>query len=100
MMLSSPTRDFLVKAAMFAKENRYSEFNQLETELIILEETLIRIKESVSPSIYESYNEKIPLCGGITIVSNGENTITKFSNDSIFFLFSLLIDFSLFNAAR
>jgi len=59
MMLSSPTRDFLVKAEMYAKENRFSEFNNLETELIILEETLIKIKESIPPTTFESYNQKI-----------------------------------------
>jgi hypothetical protein len=61
MMLSSPTRDFLVKAAMFAKENRFSEFNNFETELIILEETLIRIKENIPSSVYESYDQKITM---------------------------------------
>jgi hypothetical protein len=59
MMLTSPTRDFFARAAISAKEVRLHDFNELEAELIILEESLIKIRESITQTMFSSYNERI-----------------------------------------
>jgi len=44
MMLSNPVADFFAKAVVHAKQNRMSEFNQLEAELIMLGEQILALK--------------------------------------------------------
>jgi hypothetical protein len=59
MMLTNPTHDFFARAAISAKEVRLHDFNMLEAELIMLEETLIKIRESITQTIFNAYNDRI-----------------------------------------
>jgi len=45
MMLLNPTREFFIKAATHAKQQRMSELNSLEADLIILEESVIELRQ-------------------------------------------------------
>ncbi|MFH0869789.1 MAG: hypothetical protein V1866_01910 [archaeon] len=45
MMLLNPTREFYIKAAMHAKQQRMSDLNSLETDLIVLEESVIELRQ-------------------------------------------------------
>jgi hypothetical protein len=44
MMFHNPLRDFFVSATTHAKQNRMSELNYMEAELIMLEEDLLRMQ--------------------------------------------------------
>lgn len=59
MMLINPVRDFYLKAAMHAKQIRLSEFNQLEAELMILEELLLKITGQITVETANDYHSKI-----------------------------------------
>lgn len=45
MTLLNPTREFFIKAAMHAKQQRMSDLNSLEADLIILEEGVIELRQ-------------------------------------------------------
>ena len=44
MMLTNPARDFFVKAVPIAKQNRITELNYIEAELIMMEEDILELK--------------------------------------------------------
>lgn len=60
MMLTSPVKDFFVKAVMHAKQNKIIELNKLEAELMMAEEELITQKEKgINPEVLNSFENKI-----------------------------------------
>ena len=59
MMLINPVREFYVKAAMHAKQVRLSEFNQLEAELMMLEDLLLKITGQLPAGVADDYHSKI-----------------------------------------
>lgn len=59
MMFTNPVKDFYVKAAMHAKQARLSEFNQLEAELMMLEDLLMKITGHIPQTVAGTYHLKI-----------------------------------------
>ena len=59
MILSSPVKDFFVKAVPHAKNKRMQELNFLEAELIMAEEEILQRKEALSPEELNLFDTKI-----------------------------------------
>ena len=60
MIISSPKKDFYVKAAMFSKHQRMKELNEIESELIVADQIIHNLKneEGVGLNI-EEYETQI-----------------------------------------
>jgi len=59
-MLHNPVKDFFIRAVMYAKQNRMSELNYLEAELIMAEEQLLNLQnKNIPPEYLASFENRI-----------------------------------------
>ena len=59
MILFNPAREFLLKAAPYAKEIKKQELNQIEAEVMIIEENFFKIQHKFPPEVLTAFENKI-----------------------------------------
>lgn len=59
MILFNPAKQFLLKAAPYAKEVKKQELNQIEADVMIIEEQFFRIQHKFSPEVLTTFENKI-----------------------------------------